>query len=189
MASKIEELRARLAAAKEKANGNSSARPVSASVAEPEQESVESAPVPAAPAVVSVQTELQSTTLVVVERPVESADISGTGNATVSDGRGMAASATNLDTSNPVHANFLQRLADLERALLERDPLMKTHLGVIHKTMIEYEEIPSLLTIDEIRKIMEAQQQHTGVILRAEVAKSSKASATKKSAQIKLEDI
>lgn len=66
---------------------------------------------------------------------------------------------------------------------------MKTHLGMIHKTMIEYEEIPNLLTVEEISKIMTAQQAHTGVVLRQETVKSSKSAATRKSAQIKLEDI
>lgn len=125
---------------------------------------------------VQVTTDLQPATLVVVERPSEP-----TTQERVPE--------TNLDVSNPVHSNFLQRLSDLEAAMLARDPLMKTHLGMIHKTMIEYEEIPNLLTVEEIRKIMEAQQAHTGVVLRAEVVKSSKAAATRKSAQIKLEDI
>jgi hypothetical protein len=134
---------------------------------------------------VAIQTDLQPTTLVVVERPVE---LPAVGKSQVSD-TVLQATETQLDTGNPVHAGFLQRLADLESCLLARDPLMKTHLGMIHKTMIEYEEIANLLTIAEIRAIMEAQQVHTGVVLRTEVVKSSKAAATRKSAQIKLEDI
>lgn len=139
------------------------------------------------PAVVEVvvQTDLQPAALVVVERPAVSTAV-GQSSASGAD---VQSPTTQLDTSNPVHAGFLQRLADLEAALLARDPLMKTHLGMIHKTMIEYEEIPNLLTIAEIRTIMEAQQSHTGVVLRQDVVKSSKAAATRKSAQIKLEDV
>lgn len=134
---------------------------------------------------VQITTDLQSTTLVVVERPAAS-DVSR--DSQTSD-KNVQSAETQLDTGNPVHAGFLQRLADLESCLLARDPLMKTHLGMIHKTMIEYEEIPNLLTVEEISKIMTAQQAHTGVVLRQETVKSSKSAATRKSAQIKLEDI
>lgn len=98
-------------------------------------------------------------------------------------------SPTDLDTSNPVHQNFLQRLSDLEAALLARDPLMKTHLGEIHKHMIQYEEIANLLRPEEIAKIMAAQQQHTGIVLRAETLGKSKAATNKKAAKISVGDI
>lgn len=135
--------------------------------------------------VVTVQTELQPTTLVVVERPVEQTSVDRPDSLV-----GVSQSQeTNLDTSNPIHQGFLQRLSDLEAALLQRDPLMKTHLGVIHKTMIEYEEIANLLTPDEIRKIMTAQQAHTGIILKQELIKESKSRATAKASKIGIGDI
>lgn len=136
---------------------------------------------PAAAAEVVVRTDVQSTDVVVVERPAVDSLEPG-----VSVPREQG---TDLDTTNPVHAGFLQRLADLETALLERDPLMKTHLGAIHKTMIEYEEIANLLRPEEIAKIMAAQQQHTGIVLRAETLGKSKAATNKKAAQLGLGDL
>lgn len=126
----------------------------------------------------AVQTDVQPTDVVVLERPREQAF---TGEE--------EKPATNLDVTNPVHQDFLQRLADLEAALLLRDPLMKTHLGAIHKMMIGYEEIANLLTVEEISKIMEAQQQHTGIVLRAETVGKSKAAATKKANQLSINDV
>lgn len=135
---------------------------------------------------VIVRTDIQSTDVVVVERPVEPTVVSG------GDGRnaGQAMeSGTDLDVTNPIHQGFLQRLNDLEAALLDRDPLMKTHLGEIHKAMIQYEEIANLLRPEEIAKIMAAQQQHTGMVLRAETLGKSKASASKKAAGLGLNDV
>lgn len=185
----LAEMKARLAAIKEKQNVQSPQAPAPAKAgqdSEAERTSIAVAVVLSesgeAHSPAAIETDLQPTTLVVVERPADVRIVDG-------ESAGSDEPSTNLDTTNPVHQNFLQRLADLEAALLARDPLMKTHLGMIHKTMIEYEEIPNLLTVEEIRKIMEAQQAHTGVVLRTEVVKSSKAAATRKSAQIKLEDI
>lgn len=127
--------------------------------------------------------QLQSTEVVVVERPVER------GMGSTVEGEESAGNGTDLDTSNPVHQNFLQRLADLEAALLARDPLMKTHLGEIHKHMIQYEEIANLLRPEEIAKIMAAQQQHTGIVLRAEAVGRSKASTNKKAAKLGVDDL
>lgn len=123
--------------------------------------------------------QLQSTEVVVVEREI---------GPQVREER-TEETVTDLDTSNPVHQNFLQRLADLETALLARDPLMKTHLGEIHKHMIQYEEIANLLRPEEIAKIMAAQQQHTGIVLRAEAVGRSKAATTKKAAKLGVDDL
>lgn len=128
--------------------------------------------------ILAVVTDVQSTDVVILERPREQA-LTGEEEKP----------ATNLDVTNPVHQDFLQRLADLEAALLLRDPLMKTHLGAIHKMMIGYEEIANLLTVEEISKIMEAQQQHTGIVLRAETVGKSKAAATKKANQLSINDV
>lgn len=138
---------------------------------------------PAVAAEVVVRTDVQSTDVVVVERPVER-EVGSPVEREESLGNG-----TDLDTSNPVHQGFLQRLADLETALLARDPLMKTHLGAIHKAMIEYEEIANLLRPEELAKIMAAQQAHTGVVLRAEVLGKTKAATNKKAAQLGLGDL
>ena len=137
---------------------------------------------PAVP--MAVVTELQSTDVVIVERPPAE-----TTDGVVDTAGGEGSSNTNLDVSNPVHQGFLQRLAELEVALLERDPLMKTHLGAIHKAMIQYEEIANLLRPDEIAKIMAAQQAHTGMILKAEILGKSKAATNKKAAQLGLNDV
>lgn len=129
-----------------------------------------------------VVTELQPTTLVVVERPVETTPAVTTESNAVRH-------ETNLDTTNPVHVNFLQRLSDLEAAFLARDPLMRTHLKVIHTTMMDYEEIANLLTVQEISQIMAAQQVHTNTVLKQDVLKTSKAKANSKAAQLGLSDI
>lgn len=129
---------------------------------------------------IEVRTDVQSTDVVVVERPVEQG---------IEDRNTASFADTKLDITNPVHQSFLQRLADVEAALLARDPLMKTHLGAIHKAMIEYEEIPNLLRPEEIAKIMAAQQAHTGIVLRAEVVGKSKAAAGKKAAGLGLNDV
>lgn len=142
-------------------------------------------PAPATPDAsgsITVTTDLQPTTLVVVERPAEQGV---SDKSTASDDE----PSTNLDITNPTHQEFLQRLADVETALLNRDPLMKTHLGAIHKAMMQYEEIANLLRPHEIAKIMSAQQAHTGIVLRAETVGKTKAAASKKAAQLGLNDV
>lgn len=180
------ELKARLAkysAPKKEIANDTPETPTHAAATTPD-DSVRTEGVPAAAAPVeqeiTVRTDVQSTDVVIVERPVEVSSQLG------DDGKSPS---TDLDTSNPIHQGFLQRLADLETALLERDPLMKTHLGAIHKTMIEYEEIANLLRPEEIAKIMAAQQQHTGIVLRAETLGKSKAATNKKAAQLGLGDL
>lgn len=130
----------------------------------------------------SIETDLQPTTLVVVERPVSSPSED-------TEARDELQPGTNLDITNPVHQEFLQRLSDVETALLNRDPLMKTHLGAIHKAMLQYEEIANLLRPEEIAKIMAAQQAHTGIVLRVETVSKSKAAASKKAATLGLNDV
>lgn len=97
---------------------------------------------------------------------------------------------TDLDPKNSVHQDFLKRLQDLEAALLARDPLMKTHLGTIHKTMIQYEEIVTLLRPHEIAKIMAAQQAHTNTVLvQSTTGKTGAAKAAKKAAGLTMGDL
>lgn len=137
---------------------------------------------------VATGAELQSTAVVVVERETEADTPDGDGLRDTADGT-VESSNTDLDLENPIHQQFLQRLTYLENALLTRDPLMKTHLAAIHKTMIEFEELPNLLRPHEIAKIMAAQQAHTNVILAVANAKKSKAATAKSLKNLTLDDI
>lgn len=121
-----------------------------------------------------VVTESVATEVMVIDRPATSVAVDP---------------ESKLDRENPVHFEFLNRLQQLEESLLAKDPLMKTHLGTIHKTMLAYEEIPNLLSVDQISKIMEAQQVHTDMVLKQEVVKGSKSAASKKAAKLTLDDV
>lgn len=95
-----------------------------------------------------------------------------------------------LDGNNPIHFAMLDRLAQLEVALLARDPMMKVHLGAIHKELIQHEELVHLLSNEQIGKIVGAQQIHTNTILAAEVtSKSGKAKAANRTAKLGLDDL
>jgi len=95
-----------------------------------------------------------------------------------------------LDAANPLHFNMLDRLAQLEAALLARDPLMKVHLGAIHKEMIQHEELVHLLSNEQIGKVIGAQQLHTNTMLAAEVSsKAGKAKAANRTAKLGLDDL
>lgn len=95
-----------------------------------------------------------------------------------------------LDAANPIHFELLDRLAQLEAALLARDPLMKTHLGAIHKSLVQHEELVHLLSDEEIGKIVGAQQQHTNTTLAANLSsKAGKAKAANRTAQLGLGDL
>jgi hypothetical protein len=98
-------------------------------------------------------------------------------------------SETQLDKANPAHAEFLIKLRELEAAMLDRDPLMKTHLAAIHRSMQQHDDITVLLTAEEISKIITAQQQHTGVTLVASIVKSGAAKASKKAAGLGMLDL
>lgn len=86
-----------------------------------------------------------------------------------------------LDATNAVHFDMMTRLAQLEEALLARDPLMKVHLGAIHKLWTQNEELVHLLSDEEIGKIVAAQQAHTQTSLISEL--TAKAGATKAAAR------
>lgn len=91
----------------------------------------------------------------------------------------MTQESKEFDMSNPVHAECLQRLANLEAALLAKDPSMKQHLLEMHKQLIGYEELVHLLSDEQIGIIMSAQQIHTNTIL---TGSTSTASGKKKAA-------
>lgn len=95
-----------------------------------------------------------------------------------------------LDPADPLQFEMLTRLASLEEALLARDPLMKTHLGAIHKQLITHEELVHLLSPVQIGEIVRAQQSHTNTSLAQEVTTTSgKAKAAKRAAQHGIGDL
>ena len=75
-----------------------------------------------------------------------------------------------LNPEIPTHAAALERLQQLEEALLNRDPMMKQHLLEIHKQLIGYEELVHLLSDEQIGIIMAAQQLHTNTVLTSSAA-------------------
>ncbi len=85
--------------------------------------------------------------------------------------------AIDIPSSNPQHQQAIARIAQLQEALLAKDPMMKMHLLEIHKQLISYEELAHLLTEEEIGTIMAAQQLHTNTILVATIVKPGKAKA------------
>ena len=102
----------------------------------------------------------------------------------------LAAETPKLDATDPVHFEVLSRLALLEEALLARDPMMKMHLGAIHKNLITHEELVHLLSDDQIGQIVAAQQQHTSITLVQEVSsKAGKAKAANRTAKLSLDDL
>ena len=95
-----------------------------------------------------------------------------------------------LDATEPLHFEMLDRLAQLETALLARDPMMKVHLGAIHKNLIQHEELVHLLTDQQIGQIVGAQQAHTNTSLLQELtSKAGKAKAANRTAKISLGDL
>lgn len=121
--------------------------------------------------------------------PAEAAD-----NETPVEGAALMAAplaeTPKLDASNPIHFVVIDRLAQLEAALLARDPMMKVHLGAIHKELNQHEELVHLLSNEEIGKIVGAQQQHTNTMLAAELSgKKGKAAAANRTAKLGLDDL
>jgi hypothetical protein len=91
---------------------------------------------------------------------------------------------------SPQRDKIMQQLSYLQEALEANDPMIKRHLGEIHKLMIQHEELVHLLSDDEIAKIMGAQQIVTNTTLvAATTGKTGKATATKKAAQLSLGDL
>lgn len=60
---------------------------------------------------------------------------------------------------------LLQRLDQLEAALLANDPLMPGHLREIHKFLQEQPELLHVLKPEEIGITMQAMQKYTGIAL------------------------
>ena len=57
------------------------------------------------------------------------------------------------------------RLAHIEANLLRQDPLLPVHLGAIHTTLIQHEELVHLLSDEDIRNLVAGQKKHSGVQL------------------------
>lgn len=92
--------------------------------------------------------------------------------------------------TTPQHAAVLERLGQLEIALLEKDPLMKGHLLEIHKHLIQFEELVHLLKDDEIGVLMAAQQVHTNTVLIGSASTAAgKAKAIKAGAKLGVADL
>lgn len=58
-----------------------------------------------------------------------------------------------------------ERLAKIQASLLQQDPLLPTHLAAIHQTLLQYEELVHLLSIEEISILVRGQKKHSGVEL------------------------
>lgn len=93
-----------------------------------------------------------------------------------------------LDLENPIHLTVHERILQLEAAFVAKDPMIKNHLGEIHKAMIQHEEIVHLLKEDQIEKIFLAQQRLTSTTLTAEVKPKSKSTAAK-AAKLGMDDL
>lgn len=97
---------------------------------------------------------------------------------------------TSTTPNTPQQDQIQQRLAYLEQALNDRDPLMKEHLKEIHKLLVQHEELVHLLSEDEIAKIMQGQQILTNTTLVAAVtAPKARAATAKKAANLSLGDL
>lgn len=95
-----------------------------------------------------------------------------------------------LSESQPQQFELLTRLANLQEALLAKDPMMPTHLAAIHKNLIANEELVHLLTDDQIGQIVRAQQHHVNTFLAAEVTtKSGTAKAANRAKGLTLNDL
>lgn len=114
--------------------------------------------------------------------------------ATVEPGTALMAEAIAplpaLDGSIPVQFEMLDRLSQLEAALLTRDPMMKMHLAAIHKNLIANEELVHLLSDQQVGQIVAAQQVHTNTVLVSEAtSKAGKAKAANRTAKLSLDDL
>ena len=91
---------------------------------------------------------------------------------------------------SPQHELLLQKLSLLEEALLSGDARMKDHLKESHRLLISHDELAHLLTIEEISKLMAAQQKHTDTILvGSTTGKSGKTTAAKKATGLGMGDL
>jgi hypothetical protein len=97
---------------------------------------------------------------------------------------------TTETTQSPQMSAILQRLHLLDTALLTQDPAMRGHVGEMHKLLISHEELVHLLSVDQISRLMRAQQLITNTVLVGSMTgKTGKASASKKSTGLNMGDL
>lgn len=95
-----------------------------------------------------------------------------------------------LNGEVPLHFEMMTRLQQLEEALLARDPMMKVHLGAIHKLWTANEELVHLLSDEEIGKIVAAQSAHTNTSLINEItSKAGSSKAANRTAKLGVSDL
>ncbi len=78
-------------------------------------------------------------------------------------------------------------LASLEKALLEKDPMMKVHLQKSHRLIQDYPETVNLLEDHEIAKIIDGLELHT----KTEIVKvgTKSAAAGRRAAKVSIDDL
>lgn len=119
-------------------------------------------------------------------RPLHSYDLyalSGAICVLQSTNLSLANIGTTMTTPSPHADTLATRLAALDAALLERDPLMANHLRNIHALLITYPETVHLLKDAEIAMLINAAELHTNTsIIKAVAAKPASSRKAKVSA-------
>jgi hypothetical protein len=85
--------------------------------------------------------------------------------------------------------DVISRIQQIGEKLLEKDPLLPTHLGAIHSTLIQYEELVHLLSDEQIKTLIAGQKKHTGNMVVAEITKTSKATVGKRIPKTTVDDL
>ena len=69
----------------------------------------------------------------------------------------------------------MERMEKIQDTMLKNDPELRTHLKAVHTLMKEYEDLPHLLTPEQIGLLMKGMQKYTAISLVVESkSKSSK---------------
>jgi hypothetical protein len=79
-------------------------------------------------------------------------------------------------------------LSSLEKALLEKDPLMKNHLRESHALLVTYPETVVLLKPEEVNTLIRAAEKHTQTQIVADVVKGKGTGITRKKS-VSVDDI
>lgn len=66
------------------------------------------------------------------------------------------------------------RINDLQKALLQKDDQFGTHLKAIHKTLQQYDDLPHLLSDDQIRTIFEGYKAYRSAEMVKKIASKGK---------------
>jgi hypothetical protein len=81
--------------------------------------------------------------------------------------------------TNPLYLEFYSSLNHLKERLHDIDPELPNHMRTIHANLRNYDELAHLLSLDEIRTIIQGLKKHTGTELVKATAKKPKAKAAK----------